>query len=105
MKQRGLCMAVLAGCLTPQAVDGAVAGGGDDPSGRARRDPAVRPAPEGLDEGVLDRLLGDVDVTESADQDSNRPPVFLTEDSLDVCGVQSSASSWNGRTSIGTRHA
>jgi hypothetical protein len=105
MKQSGLRVAVLSGCLTPQAVDRAVARGGDDPSGRARRDPAARPPPEGLDEGVLDRLLGDVDVTESADQDSNRPPVFLTEDSLDVCGVQSSASSWNGLTSIGTRHA
>ena len=55
-------------------------------------------------ERVLDRLLGDVDVAEDADQDRHRAAVLLAEDTLDLrgCGAQYSASSWNGRTSIGS---
>ena len=44
----------------------------------------MRPPLDRLDECVLDRLLGDVDIAESADQDSNRPSIFLAEDLLDV---------------------
>jgi hypothetical protein len=36
------------------------------------------------DERVLHGLLGHVDVAEPAHQDRNRPPMFGTEDPLDV---------------------
>ena len=58
------------------------------------------------DEGVLDRLLGDVDVAEEADQAGDRPSGFLPEDASDGVGVDvgtaqdsTGGSSWNGRTS------
>jgi hypothetical protein len=93
VQQEGLRVPVLAGCFTAEAIDRSVAGGGDDPAGGAWRDTPVRPSFDRLGERVLDRLLGDVDVTESADQDSNRSSIFLAEDSLDFCCVQSSVSS------------
>ena len=67
-----------------QPVDGLIPGGGDDPAGRAGRQAAGRPARRGAGEGVLDRVLGDVDVAEHADQDRDRPPVLLTEHPLDI---------------------
>ena len=84
MKQRSLRVAVRTGCFTPQAVDRAVAGGGDDPSGRARRHPGRWPALHGGRERVLDRLLGHVDVTEDAYQDRHRPAVLCAEDTFNL---------------------
>ena len=58
-------------------------------------------------ERVLDRLLGDVDVAEDADQDGDRAAVLLAEDPLDLGRREgrharaTAASLWNGRTSIG----
>ena len=84
-QQRAACaLAVLARRLAAQPVDRAVARRGDDPAGRARRQPALGPAPHRLGERVLDRLLGDVDVAEDADQDGHRAAVLLAEDTLDV---------------------
>ena len=60
------------------------------------------------DERLLDRLLGDVDVAEEADQGRDRPAGLLPEDPLDAVpvaivghGRYASGSSWNGRTSTG----
>ena len=64
VQQGGLGVPVLAGRLPAQPVDRPVAGGGDDPAGRARRQPGRRPPLHGRGERVLDRLLGDVDVAE-----------------------------------------
>jgi hypothetical protein len=86
VQQRGLGVPVGAGRLPPEAVDRPVAGGGDDPSRRARRQPAGRPPLERRGERVLDRLLGDLDVTEDADQDGHRAAVLLAEDTLDLRG-------------------
>ena len=77
-----------AGRLPAQPVDRPVAGGGDDPAGRARRQAGRRPALHGRGERVLDRLLGDVDVAEDADQDGHRAAVLRAEDPLDLGGGQ-----------------
>jgi hypothetical protein len=88
--------------LAAQPVDRAVAGGGDDPAGRARRHSGLRPAPDGRGEGVLDRFLGEVDVAEEADEDGDGPAVLGAEDGLDVDGRRHQSSAWcmNGRTSM-----
>src|SRR5437588_4825204 len=109
MKQRRLSMAIGARRFTPQAVDRAIAGGHDDPARRARGQAGLRPALCRGGEGVLNRVLGEVDVAESADQDRHRPTVLLAEHARDIRigdpRPQSSASSWKGRTSIGTWQA
>jgi hypothetical protein len=108
----GLCVPVIAEPLPAKAVDRPVAGRGDDPSRRARWQSGGRPPPDRRGERVLDRLLGDVDVTEDADQDGHRATVLLAEHTLDLrggqgrhAGYQPSGSSWNGRTSTGCVHA
>ena len=50
---------------------------------------------------TLVRLLGDVDVTEEADQARHCSCVLRTEDPLDLCGPGSGHSAWNGRASTG----
>src|SRR6202043_1101325 len=109
VQQRGLGMPVRARCLAPEAVDRAVARGGDDPSRRAGRQSGRRPPFHRCREGVLDGLLGNIDVAEDPDQDGHRATVLLAEYmfNLGSCEArrawyQSSASSWNGRTSIGS---
>jgi hypothetical protein len=62
-----------------EPVDRPVAGGGDDPRARARRDAVPRPALGGDDEGLLDGVLSEVEVAERADQDRNRAPELLPE--------------------------
>jgi hypothetical protein len=98
MEQRGLGVLVRAGRLAPQPVDGPVAGGGDDPAGRAGRQSGLGPSPGGLRERVLDRVLGGVDIAEDAGQDGHRAAVLPAEDAFDVGerrwrGGQSSTSS------------
>ena len=112
VQQRSLGVAVLTCRLAAKAVDRSVAGGRDDPSRRAGRQPGRRPALHGGREGILDRLFGHVDVTEDADQDGDRAAVLCAEHTLNLCSrkgipacYQSSASSWNGRTSIGSEIA
>ena len=90
-----------------EPVDRPVAGGGDDPAGGAGRQAVGRPPLEGDDERLLDRLLGDVDVAEEADQGGDRSAGLAAEDPLDLGGVHGRrssgrlGSSWNGRTSTG----
>ena len=84
VEQRGLGVAVMAGCLTAQAVDGAVAGGGGDPAARVRRQPGRRPPLARNQERLLDHLFGDVDVAEETDQGGDDPAGFLTEDPFEL---------------------
>ena len=111
VEQRGLGVAVIAGRLTAQAVDGAVAGGRGDPAARVRRQPGRRPPLARDDERLLDHLFGDVDVAEETDQGGDDPAGLLTEDPFEVGAVDGrhvgsgSGSSWNGRTSTGPMQA
>ena len=101
--ERGLGVAVVARGLAAQAVDGPVARRGDDPAGGRRGQSVLRPPPRGHGEGVLDRLLGDVEVAEDAVQDGDGTAVLLTEDPLDVGRACDQArSEESGRTSIGS---
>ena len=69
--------------VVAQAVDRAVAGDRDDPRGRIAGQPVARPAFERGRERVLDRLLGDVPVTERANQRRDRSPEVLAKEPLD----------------------
>jgi hypothetical protein len=102
--------------LAPRAanpVERAVAGRGRDPGPRIARNPVARPRLERRDEGIGERLLGEVEVTQDADQRSQDPPGFLAERPLDLLangvGVQPAtlpeptsgmSMSRSGRTSI-----
>jgi hypothetical protein len=86
VKQGGLGVPVVPVRLPAKPVDRPVARGGDDPARRARRQPGRRPPSDRSGEGVLDRLFGDVYVTEDVDQDGHRASVFLAEDTFDVRG-------------------
>src|SRR5579863_2581169 len=68
--------------LPAEAVDGPVAGRGDDPARRARRQPVGGPPGHGRGERLLHGFLGDVDVTEHADQDGDRAAVLGPEHAL-----------------------
>ncbi len=81
---RGLGVLVRAGRLAAQLVDGPVAGGGDDPAGRAGRRAFARPALQGGRERVGDRILGQVDVAQHADEDRDGPAVLGAEDRRDL---------------------
>ena len=67
-----LGVAVVPGRLPAKPVDRPVPGGGEDPATGVRGHPGCRPPLQRDDEGLLDRLLGDVDVTEEADQGRDR---------------------------------
>ena len=54
--------------FTPQLVHASVAGCGDDPARRGWGQPCLRPSLGRDHEGVLNRLLGEVDVAKEADQ-------------------------------------
>src|SRR5688572_9201021 len=79
--------------LAAQAIDGTVAGGRRDPAARVGRQAVARPLAEGDGERLLHRILGDLDVTEDADQGSHRSAGLLAEDPADLglvepgCGV------------------
>src|SRR3954447_13493171 len=83
MQQRRLRLAVVARGLPSQAVDRAVARRGDDPARRAGRQPALGPASDGLGEGVLHRVLGDVEVAEDAGENRDRATILGAERTLD----------------------
>jgi len=58
--------------LAADPVDRAVAGRRDDPGARVVRDAVARPALGSPDEGVLYRVLGEIEVTEDAAEDRDR---------------------------------
>jgi len=66
-----------------QTVDRAIARGRRDPRPGVRRYATVGPDLERSDEGVLDRLLGEVEVAEDADQRRDRPSLLLAEEAVD----------------------
>jgi hypothetical protein len=67
----------------PEPIDRPVAGGRRDPGAGVVRHAPRRPRLEGRDEGLLDGFLGEVEVTEDADQGGHRPPLFLAEQAID----------------------
>ena len=69
--------------LAPQAVDRLVARDAGDPGARVVGHALPRPALERDDERLLDRVLGDVEVTEDADQGRDRPPRLVPEQAVD----------------------
>ncbi len=69
--------------FSPQAVDRAVPGGRGDPRPRVVRQALGRPALQRHREGVLHRLLGQVEVTEHADERRDRPPRLAPEQAVD----------------------
>jgi hypothetical protein len=64
-------------------VDRPIPGGRRDPCTRICRDAAVGPDLECGDERVLDRLLGEVEVAEDADERRDRPSLLLAEQAVD----------------------
>jgi hypothetical protein len=84
MDQGRLALAIVSRRLAPEPVDGVVAGGRDDPTAGVRWHAGARPALHGHDEGLLDRLLGEVDVAEKADQRGHRPAELGPENVLDT---------------------
>ncbi len=110
VQQRRLGVLVRAGSLAAQPVDSPVARRRDDPPGRARRQPALRPPAGRLGERVGHRVFGSVDVAEDAGQDGYRPAVLRAEDTLDISERgrdqrQSPGMSTMGRTSTGSVQA
>src|SRR5438874_3140746 len=96
--------------LTPQTIDRTLAGGGRDPAAGIGRKAIPWPPAQRNCERFLDRVFGNVDVAENADQGGDRPARVLAKDVADSRlvnehqnqAVGSSAKSANGRTSIGT---
>ena len=66
-----------------EAVDRLVPRGGRDPRGRVARQATARPDLEGDEEGVLHRLLGEVEVAEHADERRDRPSRLVSEQAVD----------------------
>ncbi len=81
--------------VAPNAVHGAVAGRRDDPRARIPGLAFSRPAFQSRREGVLNRVLGEVEVAEDADEDCDRMRPFLPENAFDRA-----QRSTIGRTSI-----
>jgi hypothetical protein len=63
-----LLQLLVATALAPEPVDRLVAGGGGDPGPRVLRNATLRPDLHGDQEGLLNRVLGEVEVAEYADQ-------------------------------------
>ena len=75
--------APLSRLLAPQPVDRAAPRGQRDPRRRVGRHAVARPALERDDEGVLDRLLGAVEVAERPCQGGDRLPGLAPEQAVD----------------------
>ena len=67
----------------PDPVDRLVPGRRRDPRTGVAGQPALRPDLERDQERVLDRLLGEVEVAEDADERRDRPPRLLPEQAVD----------------------
>jgi hypothetical protein len=79
---------VLAGAGAAQPVDGLATGGSGQPAARIRRDLAVPPVLEGLDEGILDGVGGEADVTDPGGQRGGNPGCFGPVELVQACRVQ-----------------
>ncbi len=69
--------------MPTEAVDGPIAGRRGDPRAGLAGQPVPRPPFERRDEGVLDGLLGDVEVAGLADERRDRPSRLLAEQAVD----------------------
>jgi hypothetical protein len=83
--ERERCGLLLQRPLSPKPIDRPVARGGRDPGAGVGGDTAARPRLERPDERLLDGLLGEVEVTQDADERRDRPSRFLTEQAVDKC--------------------
>ena len=106
-QQLGLALEVL---VAADAVDGAVAGRGDDPGTRVVRHAVARPALERDGERVLHCVLRAVEVAERARQVGERPAPLLAKGTRDRLYAPASCStsgriSTEPRLAIGTRAA
>ena len=66
-----------------KVIDGSISSGRRDPATRVRGEALDGPLPEGEGECLLDRVLGEVDVTEDAYQGGHRPTGLFAEDAPD----------------------
>jgi hypothetical protein len=64
-------------------VDRAIARCGRDPRAGIARHSLLRPGLERPDEGLLDGLLGEVEVAQDANERRDRPPGFFPEQAVD----------------------
>src|SRR5262249_46224120 len=87
--------------LTAHAVDRRVASGRDDPAGRVPRLALDRPALERTRVGVLQRVLGELEVAEDANQRCEDSSVLLAKDGFDYPAASAvTRDGTTGRTSI-----
>jgi hypothetical protein len=70
--------------LAADPVERAISRGRDDPCSRIARCAFTRPALDSRCEGVLYRILGELEVAEDADEDGDRTSPLLAEDGADV---------------------
>jgi hypothetical protein len=69
--------------LAPQPVDRPVARHDDDPRHGIARDAVARPTLDRDGERLLDRLLGEIPVTDGTDQRRDRPPEMRSVQAVD----------------------
>ena len=98
--QRGQQLAFsLEGPFAADPVDRRIPGGRDDPRAGVGGDAGLRPALERGREGLLDRILGSLEVAEGAGQEGYGASPLLPEDCLDYAAASVRAGTI-GRTSI-----
>jgi hypothetical protein len=66
-----------------QPIDRAIPRRRGDPCARVGRDTLLGPDLERAGEGILDRLLGEIEVTQDTNERRDRPARLLAEDALD----------------------
>jgi hypothetical protein len=69
--------------LATDSIQRAVSRGDDDPGRRIRGNAVMRPPEERRLEGVLKRVLGELEVTEDANQGRKDARTLLAEDAVD----------------------
>ena len=98
---RSSCSVLRPGCGRGGSGRSPVPRRGDDPGAGVRRDAFARPPLDRRSEGVLDRVLGEVEVAEDTAEDRDRPRELIPIGGRD--GVDQLTSAWRittGRTSI-----
>jgi hypothetical protein len=76
-------LAVRASRLAPDPVERPVAGGGRDPGARSIGHAPAGPGTQRLDERLLHRVLGRLEITQHAGEGGERPPGLRPERALD----------------------
>jgi len=86
--------------LAPDPVDRAVARRRDDPRARVRGRAVARPPLQRNREGILHRILGEVEIAEDAAQNRDAARTFVTEGAGDVVYAPAPVRSTTGLISI-----